>query len=162
MPTIQLPGQPPTVVTDQQLSTLRILMPGVPITVLPPVNQTPFAAPAPTNTNTLGKRKLPTGTTSAPSNKTPCQIAEEARARGQAQVIINALDAKCRAYKEATQFAAQASPPPLNEQQLASMAVATTADEPAPAGMSKGLKIALIAGGALVVIGGIAYFATRR
>lgn len=168
MPTIQMPGMPPLSMTDEQLRILRVTMPDVDRFVVSNINQTPFAAPAPAPDpnagHTLGKRRLPTGTsTTARTPTDPCTAYENAKKAGQSAAILNALATKCKAYQtalaDAQAFAAQ--PAPLDQNQLAAMA-SQAMDEPQPAeGMSRNLKIGLAVGGGVLLLGIIAYVATR-
>jgi hypothetical protein len=162
MPTLRLPGMPYAVeVTEQQLQQFIANNP----TLAAQMGLRP-TAPAPTatatNTNTLGKRKLPTGSTTPAGTTDPCTAYENAKRAGQSAAILNALSTKCKAYQEALAnaqaFAAQ--PAPLDQGQLAIMATEAMADEPAQ-GMSRNLKIGLAVGGGLVLLAGIVYVATR-
>lgn len=87
---------------------------------------------------TLGLRRLPTGAPSTPSTKTPCEVLASAQAMGQAPVIVNALRAKCEAFKAAG-------------------GVDVSADAPSEGG---GISPIVIGLGVLVLGAGV-YFATR-
>ena len=101
----------------------------------------PATSPTPTSSGpTLGLRKRPTGLPTAPSNRTPCEVYDAARAAGQSPAIVSALAVKCEAWKTANP---------------GGMMVA--ADAPEEGG---GVSPLLIVGGVLG-IGAIIFFATR-
>lgn len=156
MPTYSVNGMVMTL-TEQQAANIRATR------LMNVVEVPPAPAPIPTMSattgRTLGRRIAPAGGAPAgPSTRTPCEVYEAARKAGQSAAILDALNRKCLAFKEAQQFAAPLSP---NDPAVAN-AQQFVSEEMAQAGMSKGMKIALIAGGALVVVGGIAWYVSRR
>jgi hypothetical protein len=78
---------------------------------------------------------------------------EKVKLSGQKAVILNAHKARCEAWKEAQAFATSPA-------EMIAEPTEVMNEEPA-SGMSTGVKIALAAGGVLL-LGGIAWYVMRR
>lgn len=156
MPTVVLPGTGiPVSMTDEQYKQW-LAQGGGSIAQAKPATPDPALYNPYANAPTLNVRKKPTGTTSSTTGTPvdPCLTLQKATLAGQKGPILDALSKKCQEYREAQAFSAQSPEMSFREGDGGG------AQSIQQVGMSTKMKIALIAGGVLLV-GGIAWYATR-